>query len=103
VEVERLPDERLPGQVEAAAYYVVSEALANVAKYASASTATVRVARTNGRAVVEVVDDGVGGADPTIGSGLRGLTDRIEALDGRLRIMSPVGEGTTIRAEIPCQ
>jgi signal transduction histidine kinase len=102
VEVERLPDERLPGQVEAAAYYVVSEALANVAKYASASTATVRVARMNGRAVVEVVDNGVGGADPTIGSGLRGLTDRIEALDGRLRIMSPVGEGTTIRAEIPC-
>ena len=102
VEVEGLPDERLPGQVEAAAYYVVSEALANVAKYASASTAIVRVARMNGRAVVEVVDDGVGGADPTVGSGLRGLTDRIEALDGRLRIMSPVGEGTTIRAEIPC-
>ena len=88
--------------MEAAAYYVVSEALANVAKYASASTATVRVARMNGRAVVEVVDDGVGGADPTVGSGLRGLTDRIEALDGRLRIVSPVGEGTTIRAEIPC-
>ena len=63
---------------------------------------SVRVARSNGRAVVEVVDDGVGGADPTVGSGLRGLTDRIEALDGRLRIVSPVGKGTTIRAEIPC-
>ena len=102
VEVEELPYERLPGQVEAAAYYVVSEALANVAKYADASSVSVRVARSNGRAVVEVVDDGVGGADPTVGSGLRGLTDRIEALDGRLRIVSPVGKGTTIRAEIPC-
>jgi signal transduction histidine kinase len=102
VEVEELPYERLPGQVEAAAYYVVSEALANVAKYAAASSVSVRVARSNGRAVVEVVDDGVGGADPAAGSGLRGLTDRIEALDGRLRVVSPVGKGTIIRAEIPC-
>ena len=101
VEVGVLPRERLPGQVEAAAYYVVSEALANVAKYADASSVSVRVGRENGRAVVEVVDDGVGGAHPGRGSGLRGLADRVEALDGRLRIDSPPGEGTVIRAEIP--
>jgi PAS domain S-box-containing protein len=102
VELDGLPETRLPGQVEAAAYYVVSEALANVAKYAGASTVSVSVAQENGRAVVEVVDDGVGGADPERGSGLRGLTDRVEALEGRLSITSPPGSGTTIRAEIPC-
>jgi signal transduction histidine kinase len=102
VEVGRLPTERLPDQVEAAAYYVVSEALANVSKYAHASSVNVRVAREDGRAVVVVADDGVGGANPRLGSGLRGLTDRVEALEGRLRIDSPPGEGTTIRAEIPC-
>jgi signal transduction histidine kinase/PAS domain-containing protein len=102
VELEGLPDERLPGQVEAAAYYVVSEALANVAKYAYASSVNVRVAREDGRAVVVVADDGVGGANPRLGSGLHGLTDRVEALEGHLRIHSPPGEGTTIRAEIPC-
>jgi signal transduction histidine kinase len=80
---------------------VVSEALANVAKYADASSVSVRIARENGRAVVEVVDDGVGGANPRLGSGLHGLTDRVEALDGHLRIKSPPGIGTTIRAEIP--
>jgi PAS domain S-box-containing protein len=101
VELERLPDERLPGQVEAAAYYVVSEALANVTKYADASTVSVRVAQEDGRAVVEVVDDGVGGADPEQGSGLRGLTDRVEALGGRLGVASRAGEGTRIHAEIP--
>ncbi|MEO8290241.1 MAG: PAS domain-containing protein [Gaiellaceae bacterium] len=98
----RAPDERLPPQVEAAAYYVVSEALTNVAKYAQASTVDVRVARLNGRAVVEVADDGVGGADPLRGSGLRGLADRVEALDGRLHVESVQGRGTLIRAEIPC-
>ena len=97
-----LPDERLPDQVEAAAYYVVSEAIANVVKYADASSVEVRVARLNGRAVVEVADDGVGGADPETGSGLRGLADRVEALDGRLHVESEVGGGTLIRAEIPC-
>jgi PAS domain S-box-containing protein len=102
VELERLPAARLPGQVEAAAYYVVSEALANVAKYADASSVSVRVAQKNGRALVEVVDDGVGGADPERGSGLRGLTDRVEALEGYLLVESPPGKGTTIRAEIPC-
>jgi signal transduction histidine kinase len=101
VEVEHLADERLPRPVEAAAYYVVSEALANVAKYAHASTVNVRVAQENGFAVVEVVDNGVGGADPDRGSGLRGLTDRVEALEGRLQINSPAGRGTAIRVELP--
>jgi signal transduction histidine kinase len=102
VEVEGLPPERLPDQVEAAAYYVVSEALANVAKHADASSVTVRLGRDNGHAVVEVVDDGVGGANPGRGSGLHGLADRIESLDGYLHVESPLGKGTTIRAEIPC-
>jgi signal transduction histidine kinase/PAS domain-containing protein len=101
VALEHPGDERLPRPVEAAAYFVVSEALANVAKYARASHVTVRVAQDDGCAVVEVADDGVGGADPERGSGLRGLVDRVEALDGHLRIESPRGEGTTIRAEIP--
>ena len=101
VTVAEAPGDRLPEPVEAAAYYVVSEALANMTKYAQASAATIRVTRQNGRAVVEVADDGVGGADPTRGSGLRGLADRVEALDGRLEVESPPGEGTTIRAEIP--
>ena len=101
VEIASSLESRLPPPVEAAAYYVVSEALANVAKYADASGATVVVARDNGYAVVEVADDGVGGADPGRGSGLRGLADRIEALDGRLHVESPLGQGTRIRAEIP--
>jgi PAS domain S-box-containing protein len=96
------PDGRLPAQVEAAVYYVVSEALANVAKYAGASGVDVRVERRNGTALVEVADDGVGGADPAQGSGLRGLADRVAALDGRLDVESPPGAGTRITAEIPC-
>ena len=102
VEIAGLPDRRLPGAVEAAAFYVVSESLANVAKYAQASAARVSVLNKNGLAVVEVADDGVGGADPRHGSGLRGLVDRIEALDGRLEVDSEPGRGTCIRAEIPC-
>jgi PAS domain S-box-containing protein len=97
-----VPEDRLPASVEAAAYYVVSEALANVSKYAEASSVAVFVERRNGRAVVEVNDDGKGGADPASGSGLRGLADRVEALDGRLLVASPPGRGTKIRAEIPC-
>jgi signal transduction histidine kinase len=97
-----LEDERLPEPVEAAAYYVVSEALANVTKYAEASSVAVSIARVNGRALVEIADDGIGGADPTRGSGLRGLVDRVEALDGRLFVDSSPGAGTRIRAEIPC-
>ncbi len=97
-----LSADRLPEPVEAAAYYVVSEALANVAKYAQASSVAVSIASVNGHAVVEVADDGVGGADPSKGSGLRGLVDRVEALDGRLQVESPPGRGTRIRVEIPC-
>jgi PAS domain S-box-containing protein len=98
-----VPPDRLPPAVEAAAYYVISEALANVAKYAEASAVEIRVTRKNGRAVVEVADDGVGGADPTRGSGLSGLVDRVEALDGVLKVESEPGAGTRIRAEIPCE
>ena len=97
------PDERLPGPVEAAAYYIVAEALANVAKYASADTVSVTVERSNGLAHIEIADDGVGGADPAQGSGLRGLCDRVEALGGTLAVESPPGSGTRLRAEIPCE
>jgi signal transduction histidine kinase len=93
---------RLPERQEVAAYYVVSESLTNVAKYACASSAVVEVRHADGRLVVEVVDDGVGGADTRGGSGLRGLADRVEALGGRLRIWSPAGGGTRVEAEIPC-
>jgi PAS domain S-box-containing protein len=99
--VEPLLDERLHEPVEAAAYYFVSEALTNVDKYAQASVATVRVVHDDGRLVVEVTDDGVGGADPTKGSGLRGLADRVEALDGRFDIDAAPNGGTRVRAEIP--
>ena len=95
-------DGRLPGPVEAAAYYVVSEALTNVAKYAGASAARVGITRDDGVLVVEVADDGVGGADASRGSGLRGLADRVEALGGRLDVSSPEGSGTTLRATLPC-
>jgi PAS domain S-box-containing protein len=98
----KVPSERLPPSVEAAAYYVISESLTNVTKYAEASAVEVCVTRRNGRAIVEVADDGVGGADPTRGSGLRGLVDRVEALDGVLHVESAPGVGTRIRAEIPC-
>ncbi len=100
VELE-LPPERLPAPVEAAAYYLVSEALANVAKHAQASVVRVLVERSDGRARVEVADDGVGGADAGGGTGLRGLADRVEALGGRLAIDSPRGRGTILRAELP--
>ncbi len=97
-----MPQERLPAPVEGAAYFVVAEALANVAKYAGATHAEVSVQRLDGHAIVQVSDDGVGGADPTGGTGLRGLEDRLSAIDGRLAVFSPSGRGTTIRAEIPC-
>jgi len=94
-------DERLPLPVETAAYYVVAEALTNVAKYADATHARVEVRRDNGELVVEVRDDGAGGADPTGGSGLRGLADRVGALDGWLEVESAAGKGTLVRAVIP--
>jgi signal transduction histidine kinase len=96
-----VPEERLPPAVEAAAYYIVAEAITNVAKYAAASHVAVAVRDGRERVLVEVSDDGVGGADPAAGSGLRGIADRVEALDGRLRVSSPRGAGTRIRAEIP--
>lgn len=97
-----MPSGRLPPSVEIAAYYLVSEALANVAKHAQASRATVAVDRSGDRVTIEVSDDGVGGADANGGSGLRGLADRISTLAGSLDVVSPPGGGTTVRAAIPC-
>jgi signal transduction histidine kinase len=96
-----VPEQRLEPAVEAAIYYLCSEALTNIAKYAQASQAAVNVERRAGLVAMEVWDDGVGGADPAGGSGLRGLTDRVEALQGRLRVSSPPGRGTQLLAEIP--
>ncbi len=104
-------DERLAEAVEVAAYYVVSESLTNIGKHAYAQTAVVDIRRIDGSAaggkagvlVVEVVDDGIGGADTEKGTGLRGLADRVESLGGRLRIWSPRGGGTRLRAELPCE
>ena len=101
VEIVELPERRLTGPVEAAAYYLVAEAITNVAKYAEASRATVSIRQVNGNATVTVADDGVGGANPAAGSGLRGMAARVEALNGRLVIDSPPGEGTRVTAEIP--
>ncbi len=95
-------DTRLPATHEVAAFYLISESLANVAKYAAASSVSIDIGRSNGDLVVEVADDGRGGATTDGGSGLRGLADRVEALDGRLRVWSPEGGGTRVRAEIPC-
>jgi PAS domain S-box-containing protein len=101
VELDVELEDRLPGPVEAAAYYVVSEALTNVAKYAEATHVRVSLARADGHARITVADDGIGGASSEGGSGLRGLADRVEALGGRLAIDSPRGAGTTLRADIP--
>jgi PAS domain S-box-containing protein len=101
VEVVDIPDERLPPVAETTAYFTVAEALTNVAKYASASHASVRLAREDGALVVEVRDDGVGGAHVGGGSGLTGLADRLGAVDGTLSIESPPGEGTLVRAVLP--
>jgi signal transduction histidine kinase len=101
VEIEGVPSEPLPPAAETAVYFVVAEALTNVAKYARAQTATVTLTLTAGEVAVEVADDGVGGADAASGSGLRGLSDRVAALDGRLELTSPPGGGTRVRARIP--
>jgi signal transduction histidine kinase len=93
---------RLPERQEVAAYYVVSESLTNIVKHACASSAAVAVRKANGRLLIEIVDNGIGGADTRRGSGLRGLADRVEALGGRLRIWSPAGDGTRVEAGIPC-
>jgi signal transduction histidine kinase len=101
VEIRELPTERLPEHVELTAYFVISEALTNVAKYAAASRASVAVSKDNGRLRLEVSDDGVGGADIESGTGLRGLVDRLEAIEGDLEIHSEPGGGTTLRASMP--
>jgi signal transduction histidine kinase len=104
VQIARVPTERLPEAVEVAIYYLVAEAITNVAKYAHATRATVVIEGSGreGRVTVAVEDDGTGGADPANGTGLLGLADRIEALGGRLDIDSPPGRGTRLSAEIPC-
>jgi signal transduction histidine kinase len=96
VRVEHVPDE-----IAATVYFVCAEALANVAKYASAARATIEVAARNGRLRVEIADDGVGGADSSRGTGLQGLADRVEALGGALKVASPRGRGTRLAADIP--
>jgi PAS domain S-box-containing protein len=101
VEIVELPDDRLPPAAEATAYFTVSEALTNVAKYAHATYASVRIASDDRSVVVEVQDDGVGGAQPTEGSGLSGLGDRVGAADGSLSVTSPPGQGTLLRAVLP--
>jgi signal transduction histidine kinase len=102
VELEASSGERLPERVESAAYFVVAEALTNVAKYSQATHASINLTRANGSVLVEIADDGVGGADPANGSGLRGLLDRVSALEGSLELESRPGHGTTVRARIPC-
>jgi signal transduction histidine kinase len=97
-----VPEERYAAEVEAAAYFVACEALTNVAKHAGATSATVRAYRFNGRLVVEVTDDGVGGAEALDGHGLRGLMDRVEALGGSLAVESLPYGGTRVVGEIPC-
>ena len=94
--------ERLPKEVESAGYFVAAEALTNVAKYAGATHARLKVSDAGGVLMLEVSDDGVGGADPERGSGLRGLSDRVAALDGELIVDSPLGRGTRVTARIPC-
>jgi len=94
-------DRRLPAPVEAAAYFMACEALANVAKYAKATTFTVRLDAPDGVLTLDITDDGIGGADPSRGSGLRGLGDRVAAVDGTLEVDSPPGNGTRLTARIP--
>jgi len=101
VEIRRVPPERLPAPVEAAAYFVVSEALANAAKHACASAVTIDVRCDEGSLVVDVEDDGRGGAQPRPGSGLAGLADRVHALSGELAIESEPGRGTHLSARVP--
>ena len=102
VELIEAPTERFPAPVEATAYFLVAEALNNVVRYSGAGRAWVRARRSDGELLVEVRDDGRGGADPGSGSGLRGLVDRVAALGGDFEVASPPGEGTTVTARIPC-
>ena len=93
--------ERVDATIEAACYFVVSEALTNVVKYAEASSVSVDLTVTDDTLVATIADDGIGGAEPELGSGLRGLVDRVQAVGGRLQVSSPPGEGTRLRAELP--
>jgi signal transduction histidine kinase len=97
-----VPDARFAAPVEATAYFTVAEGLTNAARYAAAERVEVEAEHADGRLRVEVRDDGRGGADPTAGSGLRGLADRVAALDGALDVISPPRGGTRLRVEIPC-
>jgi signal transduction histidine kinase len=103
VELVVRAESRLPGFVEVAAYYVASEALTNAAKHASASVVAIELDAQEAMLQLEVRDDGVGGADPSMGSGLVGLADRIQALGGRFEVISPVGKGTTILIMVPVE
>jgi signal transduction histidine kinase len=103
VELALHAERRLPERVEAAAYYVVSEALANAAKHAHASVVNLELDEHDAIVQLAIRDDGIGGADPGRGSGLVGLSDRIEALGGRLQVASPAGNGTTVVVEIPLE
>ena len=102
VRLVAVPDARFAAGVEATAYFVVAEALTNAARHAAAARVEVEAVRAGARLRVEIRDDGRGGADPSGGSGLRGLADRVAAIDGRLDVSSPPGEGTVLRVEIPC-
>ncbi|MDP8900332.1 MAG: PAS domain-containing sensor histidine kinase [Actinomycetota bacterium] len=102
VDLMGIPDRRLPAPVETALYFVVSEALSNVVKHANATTVTVTMQQPGARVLVAIDDDGVGGAQESQGSGLRGLRDRVEALSGELALESPPGAGTRVRVDIPC-
>ncbi|MFD9203956.1 sensor histidine kinase, partial [Streptomyces anthocyanicus] len=93
----------LPGPVESAAYFVVCEALANVARHSGATRARVSGGHRNGRLFLQVRDDGRGGADASAGSGLTGLADRVSVLDGRLALSSPPGGPTLLLVEVPCE
>jgi signal transduction histidine kinase len=100
VQLAGVPDRKLPEPIEAAAYYVAAEALANVQKHAGASRVVLSAISDDSRLLVEIVDDGAGGAVPT-GDGLRGLMDRVASLDGTLEVDSPAGQGTRVRARFP--
>jgi signal transduction histidine kinase len=100
VEID-VPEERLPAHVEATAYYIVSEALTNVAKHARASRANVVVRREDDVLRFAITDDGAGGADPAAGTGILGLRDRAEAAGGMLFVVSPPGKGTAVTATLP--
>jgi len=97
-----VPEDRFGSALEATIYFTVAEALTNAARYAAATEVEVEVVRADGHLRLEVRDDGAGGADASAGSGLRGLADRVAALDGRMEVISPPGSGTVLRLELPC-